>query len=110
MAIIVARVSELLFHENETVHTVAYDRKARNVIKQFPIEGRQLRLAVGDREDVFTSLRRQLTSYLVKRELDPKDFGFRVSHSDMADDSTFLDCTFHTTIGSEMPVFEAQEK
>jgi hypothetical protein len=100
---IVARVSELLFHSDEDRHTVAYDRRARQVIKDFSVSGHQLKLAIGEQEAVFTSLRKELEELLARAKVDPSDFGFRVSHSGVDEHGLFRECTFCTT-GSEMPV------
>jgi hypothetical protein len=104
MGLIVARVSELIFHQDENRHTVAYDRKAQQAAKNFHIDGRQLRLAMGEEEKVFAALRAELEKLLDKADVNPNDFAFRVAHTPVDADGLFHECTFHTTIGSAMPV------
>ena len=98
----VARISELIFHSEPELHTVAYDAKARKMVTNFANTGRGLPLAYGkDINDCVVKLQEVLTRELAKAELRTVDFGFRVSHSEVSEEGTFREVLFSTTIGSE---------
>lgn len=103
---LVARISEVLFHSQPEVHTVAYNTRAQEFVRSANACLHNWELALGENEsEAVNNLRLYLAHRLDMRDLRHGDFSFRISHSNVVD-GMFHNCSLLTTVGSAFDVVE----
>ena len=85
----IVQATKLHFRVKPDQHTVAYAQECERLAEHFRPDG-NIKLAMGDTfGDGMERIRKQFEELLVRRRLQPADFYFEVSHTELGEDQTF---------------------